>query len=229
VGAARWIRCGLFQLHAPDMLKAWERCFGFMDLLLNDETEYSSTEFKGVQCRGEEVKSKDFISCNFVKCSFTEAVFRTCKFRDCTFKACDLSLSDLKGCTLLNTRFDDSQLIGINWTDTNWGKNKFLRPADFYHCVINHSTFTGLDLKKIHIHECIARDVDFTEANLTGADCVQTDFTGSRFLHTNLTEADFTGAVNYSIAASQNTLKKTKFSLPEAMSLLYSLDIILTE
>jgi hypothetical protein len=44
-----------------------------------------------------------------------------------------------------------------------------------------------------------------------------------------LTQADFTGATNYAIAASLNTLKKTKFSLPEAMSLLYSLDIILTE
>jgi fluoroquinolone resistance protein len=56
-----------------------------------------------------------------------------------------------------------------------------------------------------------------------------TDFSNSRFQHTNLTEADFTGATNYAIAASLNTLKKTKFSLPEAMSLLYSLDIILTE
>jgi len=44
-----------------------------------------------------------------------------------------------------------------------------------------------------------------------------------------LTEADFTGAKNYAIAASSNTLKKTKFSLPEAMGLLYSLDIVLTE
>jgi fluoroquinolone resistance protein len=200
-----------------------------MDLLLSDAIEYTSSEFKGVQYRSQEVKSKDFISCTFIKCAFNETVFRSCKFRDCTFKGCDLSLADLKGSTFLNTRFDDSQLIGINWTDTAWGKNIFLRPADFYRCVINHSTFTALDLKKIHIHQCIVRDVDFTEANLTGADCAQSDFAGSRFQQTNLTDADFRGAVNYSIAANFNTLKKTKFSLPEAMSLLYSLDIVLSE
>ena len=48
-------------------------------------------------------------------------------------------------------------------------------------------------------------------------------------MHANLTEADFTGAKNYAIAPGMNTLKKTKFSLPEAMSLLYNLDIKLTE
>jgi hypothetical protein len=46
----------------------------------------------------------------------------------------------------------------------------------------------------------------------------------SRFLHTTLT-----GASNYAIAANLNTLKGTKFSLPEAMNLLHSLDIVVTD
>jgi fluoroquinolone resistance protein len=71
--------------------------------------------------------------------------------------------------------------------------------------------------------------VDFAEADLTLANCTFTDFTNSRFQHTNLTQADFTGATNYTIAPNLNTLKKTKFSLPEAMALLYGLDIVLTE
>jgi uncharacterized protein YjbI with pentapeptide repeats len=69
--------------------------------------------------------------------------------------------------------------------------------------------------------------VNFAETDLTEADCTRTDFSEGRFLHTNLTEADFTGAAHYAIDATTNTLSKTKFSLPEAMSLLYSLDIVL--
>ena len=76
---------------------------------------------------------------------------------------------------------------------------------------------------------CLAKDVDFAEADLTQANCTGTDFTDSRFNHTNLTEADFTDATHYNISATDNTLKKTRFSLPEAVSLLYSLDIILKE
>jgi hypothetical protein len=45
----------------------------------------------------------------------------------------------------------------------------------------------------------------------------------------DLTQADFTGARDYTIAPNLNQLKQTKFSLPEAMALLYGLDIILTE
>jgi uncharacterized protein YjbI with pentapeptide repeats len=120
-------------------------------------------------------------------------------------------------------------LIGINWTDTAWEKGVFLKPADFIHCALNHSSFLGLNLRKVGLTRCTAQDVDFAEANLTAADCSYTDFQDSRFLHTDLSEADFTGATNYAISPNQNTLKKTKFSLPEAMALLYGLDIVLTE
>ena len=75
----------------------------------------------------------------------------------------------------------------------------------------------------------MARNVDFADANLTQADLTGTDFYGSLFLHTDLTEADLTHAQNYHISASLNVLKRTRFSFPEAMSLLAALNIILVE
>jgi uncharacterized protein YjbI with pentapeptide repeats len=84
-------------------------------------------------------------------------------------------------------------------------------------------------MKSVILRKCIAREASFEEADLTGADCQETDFSGSRFNLTNLTEADFRGAFNYTISPPDNTLKKTKFSLPEAMSLLHALDIVLTD
>ena len=120
-------------------------------------------------------------------------------------------------------------MVGINWSEASWPKRGLLRSIDLIRCAISHSTFIGLSLRRMQIAECLARDVDFTEADLSQADCRHTDFAQSRFLHTDLTKADFTGATNYAIAPNLNVLKKTKFSLPEAMSLLYGLDIILED
>ncbi len=201
-----------------------------MELFNPQQNEYISQEFKKGALKKGQVSRKEFSSCTFIKCSFNETVFQDCKFRDCTFKECDLSLASLKGSAFTNTRFEDSQLISVNWTETAWATGKvFFKPVDFLGCVINYSTFMGLNLKKATLSKCIAYEVSFEEANLTQADCRFTDFLNSRFVRTDLTEADFTGAKNYTIAANLNTLKKTKFSLPEAMSLLYNLDITLTE
>ena len=80
---------------------------------------------------------------------------------------------------------------------------------------------------RLKIINCEAKEVDFIETDLTGGVFTGTDFEGSRFFKTNLTNADFKGARNYMIDARNNTLKKTKFSLPEALSLLNGLDIII--
>jgi len=86
-----------------------------------------------------------------------------------------------------------------------------------------------LKLRRIQIQDCVAVDVDFREADLSQADFSGTDLSDSLFLVTDLTQADLSRARNYRIDPSQNVVKKAKFSLPEAMSLLYGLDIVLVE
>ena len=73
------------------------------------------------------------------------------------------------------------------------------------------------------------REVDLAQADLTDGFFRGCDFSGSRFLNTDLTRADFRGATNYGIGAQHNILKNTRFSLPEAMALLYGLDILLDD
>jgi uncharacterized protein YjbI with pentapeptide repeats len=67
--------------------------------------------------------------------------------------------------------------------------------------------------------------VDFREANLSCADFSFTDLKDSLFQSTNLNGADFRHAKNYHIDPSKNDIRKGKFSLPEAMALLHSMDI----
>jgi fluoroquinolone resistance protein len=195
------------------------------------QKEYTSEEFKNLISTNVQVERCKFNACSFLKCAFQEASFEYCTFHDCNFRGCDLSLIKLTGCTFKNTSFEDTKIIGVDWIDTNLSQMKYVlaKPVDFVKCILNHSTFMGLNLRGIRLTRCIAREVSFEEADMSHTDCTCTDFTGSSFLHTNLTEADFTGATNYAISANLNTLKKTRFSLPEALTLLYSLDIVLTE
>ncbi len=86
-----------------------------------------------------------------------------------------------------------------------------------------------MNLSCIQIRDCVAVNVDFRETDLSQADFAGTDLSDSLFLTTDLTEADLSSAYNYQIDARQNTIKKAKFSLPEAMSLLYNLDIELLD
>ena len=86
-----------------------------------------------------------------------------------------------------------------------------------------------LDLTRSQITNCIAKETYFAETNLSKSNLTHTDFIDSKFFHTNLTRADFSGAKNYFVVYSENTLKKTKFSMPEALSLLHGLDIVLDD
>ena len=191
--------------------------------------EYDACEFKGVSLSNKKLQHFAFQNCLFKKCSFQEIEFEDCLFEECRFQNCNINLSKFKGSSFSTVKFENSQLIGIDWTITNWGRSKLFTPVDFFESVINYNTFMGLSLAKIKIKKCIARSVDFSEADLNQADCTGSDFTESIFTHTNLSEANFTGASGYSIDVLKNTLKKARFSMPEALSLLYNLDIILEE
>ena len=81
----------------------------------------------------------------------------------------------------------------------------------------------------IKIINCAAVDVDFRECNLSNADFNGTDLSDSLFQGTNLTGANFKDAHNFQIDPANNILTKARFSLPEAMSLLYCMDIYLED
>jgi len=193
------------------------------------DAETEGRTFAGLVCSGGQIHSLEFNECVFRRCAFVETAFTFCRFTDCLFDDCDLSVISVKEVTFTHVRFENSKLLGVNWSLASWDKGGFLEPLAFANCDVSYSTFFGLKLHGLKLTGCIAHDADFAEADLTRGHFNQTDFSESRFLHTNLTEVDFTGASNYTINAAVNILKKTRFSLPEAMTLLYSLDIVLAD
>ncbi|NIV28864.1 MAG: pentapeptide repeat-containing protein [Anaerolineae bacterium] len=200
-----------------------------IDLLSGESAAYEDQAFEGLDLTREEVRAKEFAGCTFVDCSFLETAFTGCRFVDCEFVRCDLSLCRVEDCSFTAVKFIDSQVIGVNWTEASWPAVGLFHAIGFERCALSHSTFIGLGLRRVEMVDCLAHNADFAEADLSQANCTGTDFEGSRFLHTDLTEADFTRATNYAIAPNLNVLRKTRFALPEAMALLYGLDIILAE
>jgi uncharacterized protein YjbI with pentapeptide repeats len=193
-----------------------------------ENTEYEKQSFSDLIWDHQLIEETTFLSCKFDKCDFHESHFKNCVIRDCQFQQCDLNIIQVDGCTFQNVTFKKSKLIGINWSKAAWGKTSFhqlIKKINFIECIINYNTFMGIHLPKITIEKCIAKEVNFHEADLSSSNLRYTDFEGSIFSHTNLTKADLSKAENYNIDPMQNTLKKTRFSLPEALALLYNLDI----
>lgn len=125
--------------------------------------------------------------------------------------------------------FDECKLIGIDWTKANWPRFALCCPIQLYKCIINDSSFFGLDLKEIVIEECKAHDVDFREGNFSEPNFTYTDFSNSLFSNTNLTGADFTESINYNIDIYFNQIKRAKFCRYEVVKLLDSLGIELVD
>jgi fluoroquinolone resistance protein len=200
-----------------------------MSLSIESNAVYADQEFKDVVLERGRVDSAEFDECSFVNCSFVESVFQDCRFANCLFSGCDLTLVELNGSAFSSARFERCTAVGVNWTLAARPAVLLGKPLSFSGCALNHATFIGLNLKGIEIRNCAAVDVDFREADLSRADFSGTDLSKSLFGDTDLSEADLSRARNYSINPGRNTLKQAKFSLPEAMSLLHNLDIILDD
>lgn len=200
-----------------------------MNSSIKTQTSYNDQIFKEESLVQATLVSNEFHNCTFVECAFAEAVFRSCRFVDCTFRQCDLSLIQVPDSAFSTTRFEESRVIGIDWTLANWGAIRLGMPIAFYKCVISYAIFIGLHLRGIEVKDCTAVEVDFREADLSQANFAGTDLSQSLFFNTDLTEANFRGARNYQIAPGQNVIAQAKFSMPEALSLLYNLNIVLTE
>lgn len=191
-------------------------------------TEYTDEKFEGLFLREGTFEGKTFQDCVFRNCDLTKAVLRFCKFNDCSFESCNLSLAKLQASVFSGTSFKDSKLVGVNWTEAHWPRIRLACPVEFTNCLLNDSVFLGLSLRGTCLSRCQAKGSDFRETDLAKADLTHTDFSGALFGGTNLEGADLNQARNYAIRPAENKLKGAKFSLPEAMALLYCLDIKLS-
>lgn len=195
---------------------------------IKSQAQYHDQSFREIVLDHTQITDSQFYDCTFRQSSFAETEFLKCRFSNCVFERCDLSIIRVRDSSFSGTRFMNSKVLGVNWTLADWSAYLLSEPLSFHKCSINHSTFIGLQMVGISIVDCAASDVDFRETDLSQSNLSGTDFSESLFSSTNLTEANFRGAINYTINPAKNTLTGAKFSLPEAMSLLFNMDIVLS-
>lgn len=194
---------------------------------ISDSLQYTKENFLKIKESKRKFLHKDFTDCSFENCNFLECEFYKCSFTNCRFINCDLSVIKVTNSQFSDVLFKNSKVIGVDWTKAGGTRSSMIISINFLASTINYSSFFGLKLHKMQLIDCIAHEVDFTEADLTESICRKTDFFDSKFQHANLTKADFTDARNYVINPNGAIIKKAKFSLPEAMSLLRAFDIVI--
>jgi fluoroquinolone resistance protein len=186
-----------------------------------ERSQYVKEKLVKLSLSGETLNSVLFEDCLFELCSLVNCKLVKVRFINCQFKDCLLS-----GVVPMDSRFLEVAFRGSKVNAVDWTKTQEIRDLSFQDCQVNFSNFRFLKLEGLKMTRCQVKDSDFVESDLSGADFKYSDLENSLFFKTNLTSADFKGAVNYHIDVRQNTLEKARFSLPEALVLLNSLDII---
>lgn len=179
--------------------------------------------FKGINFSKDKLPIGEYENCTFVNCIFSGSDLSIINFTECGFENCDFSLAKITNTAFRNVKFRGCKLLGLHFENCNI----FLLAVDFEGCILNLSSFYRLRLKKTLFNGCSLKEVDFTEADLTGAVFEDCDMQGTIFGKTILEKADFRTSYNYSIDPEANRIKRAKFSRPGIAGLLdkYNIEI----
>lgn len=192
-------------------------------MMIESNEIYETIHFKNDNFTYAEAAEATFTHCQFDNCDFTGAELMESSFESCTFRECNFSLVQLKGARLNKVIFENSKVMGIHFNLCS----HFALGFDFKACHVQSCIFMELALRQISFQECQIVDCDFYKTDLTQANFNRAVFQGAIFEQTVLVKADFREAVGYNINPNNNKVKKAKFSLPEVVTLLDHLDIVI--
>lgn len=184
-------------------------------------SSFFDARFKNADWSGGTLVDVDFGASEFVGCDLSGARLDRCGFEGCRFERCDVSRVELGRSQFTDVTFVDCRLTGLDWPDAAIGVT-----LAFERCVLDHSSFLGLNLQGLEVRDCRARSVKFSEADLTGADFKGTDLRRSRFNGADLTRADLSEASSVELDPAGSELNETRLPLSTALSVLRRLGIV---
>lgn len=168
----------------------------------------------------ENLGISEFEECTFSNLDFSGVSFKSWRFIECEFVNCSFSEIDVVNTTFREISFRECRLMGINWADTQ----SFV-DVNFENCKLDFSVFQRLDLRKISIIDCSAKDTDFANTNLSGAVFSGTNLQHASFNQADLRNSDLRNATRYFIDPQFTKLKGAKVDFPEAASILSALGV----
>ena len=181
---------------------------------------YFEGEIFSEKLRGME--STEFLDCTFKDLDLSGVSFKNSKFIDCKFLNCNCSGATVLNVTFRDSHFSESKLVGINWSVANT-----IAGLEVKGCQLDLCVFQDLDLSHSKLFKSSLKEVDFSGSKLVKTQFSECDLNACVFTRSDLIQADLTSAFNYTIDPNYTKLKNAKFSLPEAISLLKTLEIII--
>ena len=163
----------------------------------------------------------EYEACVFSYIDFGGANLTDFNFSGCVFEHCNLSGVRLDGAILRDCQFHHCKMLGLRFETCN----TLIFSVSFADCLLDHSSFYQLKLKKMPLQRCSLKEVDFTEADLSGCTFNQCDFLSATFYQTILEKSDFRNSFNYSLDPELNRIKKARFSTSGISGLLDKYDI----
>jgi fluoroquinolone resistance protein len=159
--------------------------------------------------------------CNFISCNFSNGDLSGNKFLECKFAGCNMSLAKLNKTAFRDIVFKDCKMLGLNFENCD----QFGFTVSFDNCMLNHSSFYQIKLKKTKFKDSKLQEVDFTECDLSSSLFDKCDLSSTKFENTILEKADFRTAFGYSINPEINRIRKARFSIFGIPGLLDKYDI----
>ena len=148
-----------------------------------------------------------------------------CKFINCRFDQCTIISLKSKYSEIKNAVFHKCNLVGIHWhTLLPSGKYPYAVNA-LENCCIKYNTFTEMNFTKFNFSDSIILESLFENCNLTECNFKNCRLEGTQFFKCNLQKADFRDAKGYVIDIHNNQMKAARFSFPDVIRLLETLNI----
>lgn len=185
------------------------------------EDSYENEVFENIEL-ADDLEGVEFTNCVFRNSSFQSRRLTECSFDGCVFIQCNLSLMEIVHTSFLDATFTDCKMIGVSWSAVGG----FLS-ASYEGSILNNNIFSDMNLTRFRFVSCSFVEASFHNTKLVRSVFDDCDLLQCQFSQSDLSFADFTTSRNYYVNAATNTLHKTRFSLPEAVSLLANLDIVL--
>ena len=189
----------------------------------HNSNEFQNELFSNVNLENQTITSKLFFSCEFRNCNFSYTDFESTLFEECSFLNCNFSLSKIFKTQIRGVVFNSCKIMGIDFTRCD----ALMIDISINECNVKSCIFSGLCLKKTIFCKSDLIECDFVNTDFSETDLSRSDFSGSLFHNTNLFKANLTDCINYNIDPLRNNIKKAKFSLPEALTLLNAFEIFI--
>ncbi len=190
-----------------------------------EEKYFENQKFEELKFDAEQLEGYEFFDCEFDSCVFNDCKITRCRLSNCKFNKCSITNIETKSTYISDTEFFNCNLMGVNWS-VLVPSGHFSEPiSKIQNCNLKYNTFINMTFRKIQFNDNTIIHSTFGECKLVESGFKNCKLDRTEFIKCDLRKADFRDATGYEIDVFTNTLRDARFSFPEAINLLNSLNI----